>query len=55
MKYTKVTYLVYNLKGKTARKRFDDFNNGIKLFLKKKSGEMRLEEAKIYRMCLDKI
>ena len=35
--------LIYYFKGNTARKRFDDFNNGIKLFGKIKSGEMKLE------------
>ena len=38
--------LIYYFKGNTARKRFDDFNNGIKLFEKIESGEMKLEEAK---------
>ena len=33
------------MKGNTARKILDDFNNGTELF-KKKSGEMKLEEAK---------
>ena len=37
---------MYYFKGNTARKRFDNFNNGIKLFEKIKSGEMKLEEAK---------
>ena len=38
--------LIYYFKGNNARKRFDDFNNGIELFRKMKSGEIRLEEAK---------
>ena len=38
--------LLYYFKGNTARKRFDDFSNGIKLFEKTKSGETKLEEAK---------
>ena len=37
--------LTYYFKGNTARKRFDDFNNGIKLFEKIKSGEIKLGEA----------
>ena len=39
----------------TARKRFDDFNNGIELFKKAKSDEMKLEDAKKCRMCLTKV
>ena len=38
--------LIYYFKGNTARKRFDDFTNGIKLFEKIKPGKMKLEEAK---------
>ena len=38
-------YLTY-FKGNTARKRFNDFNNGIELLRKIQSGEMKLEEAK---------
>ena len=37
--------LVYYFKGNSTRKRFYDFNNGIKLFEKIRSGEMRLEET----------
>ena len=38
--------LIYYFKGNTARKRFDDFNNGMELFKKIKSGEIKLEKAK---------
>ena len=38
--------LIYYFRGNTARKRFDDFTNGIKLFEKIKPGKMKLEEAK---------
>ena len=38
--------LTYYFKGNTARKRFDDFFNGIELFKKIKPGEMKLGEAK---------
>ena len=31
----------------------DDFNNSIELFKKIKSGEMKAEEAKNCRMCLN--
>ena len=34
--------LIYYFKSHASRKRFDDFNNGIELFKKIKSGEMRL-------------
>ena len=37
--------LIYYFKGNTFRKRFDDFNNGIELLKKIKSGEMKLEKA----------
>ena len=37
---------MYHFKGNSTRKRFDDFNNGIKLFEKIRSGKMKLEEAK---------
>ena len=40
--------LTYYFKGNSARKKIDDFSNGIKL-LKKKTGEMKLEEAKKLR------
>ena len=36
---------IYYFKGNTARKRFHDFNNGIELFRKKQSGEMKLHQA----------
>ena len=39
-------YLVYFFKWYPARKRFDDFNNGIEIFRKIQSGEITLEEAK---------
>ena len=35
--------LIYYSKGNTAMKKFDDFKNGIKLFEKIKSGDMKLE------------
>ena len=38
--------LIYYFKGNTTRKMFDDFLNGIKLFRKIQSGEVKLEEAK---------
>ena len=38
--------MMYYFKGNTDRKRSDSFNNGIKLFEKIKSGEMKLEESK---------
>ena len=34
--------LIYYFKSHASRKRFDNFNNGIELFKKIKSGEMRL-------------
>ena len=37
---------MYYFKGNISRKRFDDFNNGIKLFEKIRSGKMKLEEPK---------
>ena len=39
--------LTYYFKGNTFRKRFDEFNNGVELFKKIKSGEMKLEKAKM--------
>ena len=36
----------------TARKRFDDLNNGIELFRKIQSCEIKLEEAKITAECI---
>ena len=38
--------LTYFLKNDTAKKCFDDFDNGIELFRKIKFGEMKLEKAK---------
>ena len=38
--------LIYYFKGNTARRRFSDFNNGIELFEKVKSGKIKLKEAK---------
>ena len=38
--------LIYCFKGNTVRRRFDDFNNGIELFEKVKSGKIKLKEAK---------
>ena len=51
--------LIYYFKGNTARKTFDDSNNGIELFRKIKSGEIKLEEAKklqnVFKSNLNKI
>ena len=44
--WNKLNDLIYINLGNTARKRFDDFNNGIERLEKIKSGEMKLEEAK---------
>ena len=44
-------YLTYYFKNDTAKKRFDDFNNGIDVLLKMQSGEMQLEEAKKTEEC----
>ena len=38
--------LIYYFKSNNAKQNFDDFNNGIKLFEKIKSVEIKLEEAK---------
>ena len=46
-------YLIYYFKGNAARKKYNDFNNGIKLFHEVKSGNMNLEEAKNCKMCLN--
>ena len=35
------------MKGNNARKRFDDYYDGIEHFRKIKSGEMKLEEKKL--------
>ena len=37
--------LIHYFKGDTARKRFDNFNNGTELFVKRKSSETKLEKA----------
>ena len=46
---------IYYFKGITFRKRFGDFKNGIELFKKIKSGEMKLEEEKNCRTHLNQI
>ena len=38
--------LIYYFKNNIARKSFNDFDNGIELFIKIQSGEMKLEDAK---------
>ena len=40
--------LIYYFKVDISRKRFDEFENGIQLFEKIKSSDMKLEEAKKY-------
>ena len=58
---TEVTYeihyddLIYYFKGYTARKSFDNFNDGLEFFTKMQSIEMRLEEKKPCRMYLNQI
>ena len=51
--------LGYYFKGNNARRRFGDFNNGIKLLNKTKSGDMKLEEVKklqdVFKSYLNKI
>ena len=51
--------LIYYFKGNTTRKMFDDFLNGIKLFRKIQSGEVKLEEAKklqnVFKLKLNEI
>ena len=51
--------LIYYLEKNTARKNFNDFDNGIKLFRKIQSAEMKLEDAKelqnIFKTNLSKI
>ena len=51
--------LIYYFKGDTAKKIFNDFENGIKRFRKIQSGEMKLEDAKelqnIFKRNLNKI
>ena len=44
--WNKLTWFNILLKVNTFRKRFDGFSNGIEVFFKKNSGEMKLEEAK---------
>ena len=44
--------LIHYFKSNTARKRFDDFHNGIELFKKRKSGDMKLEKAKKTAKCV---
>ena len=44
--------LMYYFKSNTSRQRFDDFNNGIELFKKIKSREMKLEEVKKTAECV---
>ena len=43
---------IYYFKSNTSRKEFDDFNNGIELFKKIKSGEIKLEKAKKSAECV---
>ena len=50
-KFYKIKELIYEInhnyfKGGNTKKRFDNFNSGIKLFRKIKFSEMKLEEAK---------
>ena len=47
--------LIFWFKGNVAIKRFDHFNNGIELFRKIQSGEIKLNETKNCRMCLHRI
>ena len=51
--------LTYYFKGYTAKKRFDDFDNGIERFEKTQSNEIKLEKAKndrnIFRSNLNQI
>ena len=46
---------IYFFKGNTARKRFDDFSDVIELFRKIQSCEMKLEQAKNSKMCLNQV
>ena len=43
---------IYYFKSNTSRKKFDDFSNGIELFKKIKSGEIKLEKAKKSAECV---
>ena len=49
----KQTMMIFT--GNTARKIFDDFNNGIDLLRNIQSGEMKLEEAKKLQNIFNKI
>ena len=40
---------IYYFRKESSRKRFDEFENGINLFEKIKSGDEKLEEAKKYK------
>lgn len=40
---------IYYFRKESSRKRFDEFENGINLFEKAKSGDEKLEEAKKYK------
>ena len=44
----KMDNLIYYFKDDISRKSFDEFENGIQLFEKIKSSDMKLEEAKKY-------
>ena len=46
---------MYYFKSNTPRKTFDDFNNCKELLKKINSDEMKLENAKNCRMCLNQI
>lgn len=41
--------LIYYFRKESSRERFDEFENGINLFEKIKSGDEKLEEAKKYK------
>ena len=47
--------LIYYFKGDTAKKMFNDFDNGKKLFRKIQSGEMKPEDAKELQIYLKEI
>ena len=51
MNQNDLTYFFY-FEGNTATERFNDFNNGIELFKKIKSGQMKLEEEKNTTKCV---
>ena len=44
--------MVYQFKGDTSRKRSDDFKNGIKVFVKIKSVDIKLQEAEKSSKCV---